>query len=185
MKNNENEIHEQNQGGFPAIQVGLYYKTTHSGTQNASFCNVEWPKLYDKTAETSHLKGITHPLLMHKPLTIKRKNAKETPSVNATFSWPTTYKTLHKTREFAELLTHFATRKIQSPFCKIYSEAKQRLRCCVLNLHYHFERENSYLFADSFTLSSRTKKADLPFFLTQCRFLTKTFPPFSSSLLIA
>ena len=108
MKNNENEIYEQNQGGFPAIQVGLYYKTTHSGTQNASFCNVERPKLYDKTAETSHLKGVTYPLLMHKPLTIKRKNAKETPSVNATFSWPTTYKTLHKTREFAEI-TH--------PFC--------------------------------------------------------------------
>ena len=107
MKNNENEIHEQNQGGFPAIQVGLYYKTTHSGTQNASFCNVEWPKLYDKTAETSHLEGVTHPLLMYKPLTIKRKNAKETPSVNATFSWPTTYKTLHKTREFAEITSPF------------------------------------------------------------------------------
>ena len=108
MKNNENEIYEQNQGGFPAIQVGLYYKTTHSDTQNASFCNVEWPKLYDKTAETSHLEGVTHPLLMHKPLTIKRKNAKETPSVNATISWPTTYKTLYKTREIAEF-TH--------PFC--------------------------------------------------------------------
>ena len=82
-------------------------------------------------------------------------------------------------------LTHFATRKIQSHFCKIYSETKQRQRCCVLNLHYPFERENSYLFADSFTFSSGTKKADLPFFLTQCRFLTKAFPPFSSSLLIA
>lgn len=54
MKNNKNEIHEQNQGGFPAIHVGLYYKTTDSGTQNASFCNVERPKLHDKTAETSH-----------------------------------------------------------------------------------------------------------------------------------
>ena len=164
MKNNENKIYEQNQGGFPAIQVWLYYKTTHSGTQNASFCNVEWPKLYDKTAETSHSKSVTHPLLMHKPLTIKRQNAKETPSDNATISWPTTYKTLYKTREFAEFLPHFATRKIQSHFCNIYSEAKQRLRCCVLNLHYPFERENSYLFANSFTLSSGTKRLTFYFF---------------------
>ena len=123
MKNNENEIHEQNQIGFPAIQVGLHCKTTHSGTQNASFCNVEWPKLYDKTAETSHLKSVTHPLLMHKPLTIKRQNANKSPSNNAIISWPTTYKTLYKMREFArKSLPHFATRKIQSPFCKIYSE---------------------------------------------------------------
>ena len=164
MKNNENEIHGQNQGSFPAIQVGLHCKTTDSGTQNASFCNVERPKLYNKIAETSHSKSITHPLLMHKPLTIKRKNAKETPSVNATFSWSTTYKTLHKTREFAEFTPHFATRKIQSPFCKIYSEAKQRLRCCVLNLHSPFERENSYLFADSFTLSSGAKRQTFYFF---------------------
>ena len=101
MKNNENEIYEQNQGSFPAIQVGLHCKTTDSGTQNASFCNVEWPKLYDKTAETSHLKGITHPLLMDKPLTIKRQNAKKSPSNSVTISWPITYKILHKTREFA------------------------------------------------------------------------------------
>ena len=164
MKNNENEIYEQNQGSFPAIQVGLHCKTTDSGTQNASFCNVERPKLHDKTAETSHLEGVTHPLLMHKPLTIKRQNANKSPSNNATISWSTTYKTLHKTREFARNHSPFATRKIQSPFCKIYSEAKQRQRCCVLNLHYPFERENSYLFADSFTLSSGTKKEDLPFF---------------------
>ena len=164
MKNNENEIHEQNQIGFPAIQVGLHCKTTDSGTQNVPFCNVERPKLYDKTAETSHLKGITHPLLMHKPLTIKRQNANKSSLNSATISWPTTYKTLHKTREFAEITLPFATRKIQSHFCKIYSEAKQRLRCCVLNLHYPFERGNSYLFADSFTLSSGTKKEDLPFF---------------------
>jgi len=107
MKNNENEIHEQNQGGFSAIQVGLYYKTTHSGTQNASFCNVEWPKLYDKTAETSHSKSVTHPLLMHKPLTIKRQNVKKSPSNSATISWPTTYKILYKTREFAEITPPF------------------------------------------------------------------------------
>ena len=100
MKNNENEIHEQNQSGFPAIQVRLHCKTTHSGTQNASFCNVEWPKLDDKTAETSHSKSVTHPLLMHKPLTIKKENANKSPLNNATISWPTTYKTLHKTREF-------------------------------------------------------------------------------------
>lgn len=61
-------------------------------------------------------------------------------------------------------LPHFTTRKIQSHFCKIYSEAKQRLRCCVLNLHYPFERENSYLFADSFTLSSGTKRQTFYFF---------------------
>ncbi|EHO70826.1 hypothetical protein [Segatella maculosa] len=102
MKNNENEIYEQNQGGFPAIQVGLHCKTTHSGTQNAPFCNVERPKLYDKTVETSHLKSVTHPLLMHKPLIISNLNANKSPSNNATFSWPTTYKTLHKTHEFAE-----------------------------------------------------------------------------------
>ena len=107
MKNNENEIYEQNQGGFPAIQVGLHCKTTDSGTQNASFCNVEWPKLYDKTAETSHLKSATHPLLMHKSLTIKRQNANKSPSNNTTISWPTTYKTLHKTREFAEITPPF------------------------------------------------------------------------------
>ena len=103
MKNNENEIYEQNQGSFPAIQVGLHCKTTDSGTQNDSFCNVERPKLYNKIAETSHLKGITHPLLMHKPLTIKRQNANKSPSNNVIISWPTTYKTLHKTREFAEI----------------------------------------------------------------------------------
>lgn len=57
MKNNENEIHEQNQGGFPAIQVGLYCKMTDSGTQNASFCNVERPKLHDKTAEKATRKA--------------------------------------------------------------------------------------------------------------------------------
>ena len=107
MKNNENEIHEQNQGSFPAIQIGLYCKTTDSGTQNASFCNVERPKLHDKTAETSHLKSVTHPLLMHKPLTIKRQNTKETPSVNATISWPTTYRITHKTRKFAEFTPPF------------------------------------------------------------------------------
>ena len=123
MKNNENEIHEQNQGGFPAIQVGLHCKTTDSGTQNPSFCNVERPKLHDKTAETSHSKSATHPLLMHKPLTIKRQNANKSPSNNATSSWPTTYKTLYKTRNSQNSLPHFATRKIQSPFCKIYSEA--------------------------------------------------------------
>ena len=86
MKNNKNEIHEQNQGGFPAIQVRLHCKTTHSGTQNASFCNVERPKLYNKIAETSHSKSATHPLLMHKPLTIKKENANKSPSNNATFS---------------------------------------------------------------------------------------------------
>ena len=102
MKNNENEIYEQNQGSFPAIQVGLHCKTTDSGTQNASFCNVERPKLYNKIAETSHSKSATHPLLMHKPLTIKRQNAKKSQSNNATISCPTTYKTLYKTREFAE-----------------------------------------------------------------------------------
>ena len=107
MKNNENEIHEQNQGSFPTIQVGLHCKTTDSGTQNASFCNVEWHKLYDKTAETSHLKGITHPLLMYKLLIIKKKNANKSPSNNATISWPTTYKTLYKTREFAEFTPPF------------------------------------------------------------------------------
>ena len=61
-------------------------------------------------------------------------------------------------------LPHFATRKIQSPFCKIYSEVKQRLRCCVLNLHYPFERGNSYLFADSFTLSLEAKRQTFYFF---------------------
>lgn len=86
MKNNENKIHEQNQGGFPAIQVGLHCKTTDSGTQNASFCNVEWPKLHDKTAETSHLKSVTHPLLMHKPLIIKKENANKSPLNSATIS---------------------------------------------------------------------------------------------------
>ena len=164
MKNNENEIHEQNQDSFPAIQVGLYCKTTDSGIQNASFCIVERPKLYDKTVETSHSKSVTHPLLMHKPLTIKRQNAKKTPSDNATISWPITYRITHKTRKFAEILPHFTTRKIQSHFCKIYSEAKQRLRCCVLNLHYPFKRENSYLFADSFTLSSEAKRQTFYFF---------------------
>jgi hypothetical protein len=107
MKNNENEIYEQNQGSFPAIQVGLHYKTTDSGTQNVSFCNVERPKLHDKTAETSHLKSVTHPLLMHKPLIIKKENANKSPSNNAIISWPTTYKTLHKTREFAEITPPF------------------------------------------------------------------------------
>ena len=107
MKNNENEIHEQNQGSFPAIQVGLHYKTTDSGTQNASFRNVERPKLHDKIAETSHSKSATHPLLMHKPFTIKRQNANKSPSNNAIISWPTTYKTLHKTREFAEITPPF------------------------------------------------------------------------------
>jgi|GEM_PF-1775150 len=164
MKNNENKIYEQNQSGFPAIQVRLHCKTTDSGTQNASFCNVERPKLHDKTAETSHLKGVTHPLLMHKPLIIKKQNTRKSPSNNATSSWPTTYKTLYKTREFAKSLPHFATRKIQSPFCKIYSEEKQRQRCCVLNLHYPFEIENSYLFADSFTLFSEAKRLTFYFF---------------------
>ena len=107
MKNNENEIYEQNQGSFPAIQVGLHYKTTDSGTQNASFCNVERPKLHDKTAETSHLKGVTHPLLMHKPLTIKKENANKSPLNSATISWPTTYRITHKTREFAEFTPPF------------------------------------------------------------------------------
>ena len=119
MKNNENEIHEQNQGGFPAIQIGLYYKTTHSGTQNASFCNVEWPKLHDKIAEINHLKEVTHPLLMHKPLTIKKENANKSPSNNATFSWPTTYRITHKTREFARnhspILLHA---KYKAPFVR-------------------------------------------------------------------
>ena len=102
---------------------------------------------------------------MHKPLTIKRQNANKSPSNNAIISWPTTYKTLYKMREFArKSLPHFATRKIQSHFCKIYSEAKQRLRCCVLNHHYPFERENSYLFADSFTLSSEAKRQTFYFF---------------------
>ena len=164
MKNNKNEIHEQNQDSFPAIQVGLHCKTTHSGTQNASFCNVEWPKLHDKTAETSHSKSVTHPLLMHKPLIIKKQNTRKSPSNNATSSWPTTYKTLYKTRNSQNSLPHFATRKIQSPFCKIYSEAKQRQRCCILNLHYPFERENSYLFANSFTLSSGAKRQTFYFF---------------------
>ena len=101
MKNNENEIYEQNQGSFPAIQVGLHCKTTDSGTQNASFCNVERPKLHDKTAETSHSKSVTHPLLMHKPLIIKKENTNKSPLNSATISWPTTYRITHKTREFA------------------------------------------------------------------------------------
>ena len=107
MKNNENEIYEQNQGSFPAIQVGLHCKTTDSGTQNASFCNVERPKLYNKIAETSHSKSVTHPLLMHKPLTIRKQNANKSSLNSATISWPTTYKTLHKTREFAEITPPF------------------------------------------------------------------------------
>ena len=86
MKNNENKIYEQNQDSFLAIQVGLYYKTTDSGTQNASFYNVEWPKLYDKTAETSHSKSVTRPLLMHKPPTIKKENVNKSPLNNATIS---------------------------------------------------------------------------------------------------
>ncbi|WP_314126647.1 hypothetical protein [Segatella maculosa] len=86
MKNNENKIYEQNQDSFPAIQVRLHCKTTHSGTQNIPFCNVEWPKLYDKTVETSHLKSVTHPLLMHKPLIIKKENANKSPLNSATIS---------------------------------------------------------------------------------------------------
>ena len=101
MKNNKNKIYEQNQGSFPAIQVGLHCKTTLSGTQNASFCTVERPKLHDKTAEISHLKSVTHPLLMHKPLIIKKENTNKSPLNSATISWPTIYKTLLKTREFA------------------------------------------------------------------------------------
>jgi hypothetical protein len=107
MKNNENKIYEQNQGSFPAIQVGLHCKTTHSGTQNASFCNVERPKLYNKIAETSHLKSVTHSLLMHKPLIIKKENTNKSPLNSATISWPTTYRITHKTREFAEFTPPF------------------------------------------------------------------------------
>lgn len=107
MKNNENEIHEQNQIDFPAIQVRLHCKMTDSGTQNASFYNVERPKLHDKTAETSHSKSVTRPLLMHKPPTIKKENVNKSPLNNATISWPTTYKTLHKMCEFAEITPPF------------------------------------------------------------------------------